>query len=301
MTGPLIGIATKLLEIQREVIGILALDSEFWRRDQLPGLLDTYDDTRRRLRLLVEDTSVLTLPGPEYALERGVLQEALLGELPLDRLLASDQPGNSLSFTTEELEPLGEQMLTWFSHYDYAQNRLSGAVLVLNAGAFGGDAAVFVDEIVECYAFERYTAVYALCRTALEASLRPVYQAHGLADPDSASSRHVGEKIRRQRYPDWKKRRYTDEDRLYVEDFSPDLDQMITRLCWLDPFSRATVSRGLTGAEPLRHVLHSIRDRGNSIIHAYRTADQASARDMMRDLFAALHVVYEARVDEDAR
>ena len=301
MTDQLVGIARELTETQREVIGILALDSEAWKWDRVPELLASYDDARRRLRQLVGDDSVVTLPDPGHAAARGVLQQALLGDLPLDRLLASGRSGNAPSFTTEELEPLAEQMLTWFSQYTYAQNRLSGAVLVLNAGSFGGHAAEFVGEIVECFAFEQYTAVYALCRTALEASLRPVYQAHGLADPDSANSHRVGERVWRQRYPDPKKDRYTHARRLYTDDFSPDLDQMITRLCWLDEFSQATVPGGPTGAEPLRHVLHRVRDHGNSLIHARRTATKESARTMMRDLFAALHVVYETGAPPDVR
>lgn len=278
--------------------------SEAWREEELleeaRRYLEGYNDAHRRLRLLVGETSILKLPGPEHKRERWFLQQVLVGESPLDRLLLKMDVQNPLHFTEDELEPIVDEYLSWFSYLEYAQAKVAGAVLVVNAGELPPDLMHFVHEIQECFAFKRYTAVYALCRTALEAGLLPLYRVNRLDHPDSRNSQYVRGKINGTRMSPKKKKRLTAYDQLYshltLDDFSPTLEQMITRLCWLPNYSGARV-----GEEWLRNVLHSIRDRGNSLIHANTTADRASARQMMNDLFQALHALYEIDVHTEER
>lgn len=276
--------------------------SEAWRKEEASEKvgrhLEGYNDARRRLRLLVGETSVLKLPGPEHKRERWFLQQVLLEESPIDQFLRKLEVRNPLHFTDDELEPIVEEYLSWFSYLDYAQAKLVGAVLVVNAGELPADLMHFVYEIQECYAFQRYTAVYALCRTALEAGLLPVYQANRLDHPDSANSRYVRERIDNTKLKSWRKEMLTKNRELFshltLDDFSPTLDQMITRLCWLPNYSKAKVGDG-----KLRDVLHDIRRRGNSLIHANRTADRQSAKRMMHDLLQALHTLYEVEPHQD--
>ena len=277
-------------------------ESEAWKKDESEKRaeqhLENYNDARRRLRLTVGQASVLHLPGAEHKRERWFLQQVLLEEAPLDKLFRSLGQRNSLHFSEEELNPIVEEYLSWFSYLDYAQAKLEGAVLVVNAGELPPDLMHFVTEIQECYAFQRYTAVYALCRTALEAGLLPVYRANQLAHPDSRNSQYVRKRIEGTKMKSEKKKRLTAYSQLYsnltLDDFSPSLEQMITRLCWLSNYSKAKV-----GDELLRSLLHDIRDRGNSMIHANMTANRQSARQMMIDLFQALHALHEVESQSD--
>ena len=294
-------IAFHLNDLNIEVLSILVEESEGWKKDRVPELVEQYEDVHRRLRLLVHDVGEVNLPGLEHAKIRGIIQDALLYELPLDRILYNDDTRWPVNFTTDELEPVAKDFLTWFSHYRYAENKLNGAFLVLNARSLPPDASIFVSEIVECFAFEQYTAVYALGRVALETTLRSVYLANGLGDPDSSTSTIVRERVEASGLNHNRRRSLWKPDNLYsklsLDDFSPNLNQMIERLCFLDRYRTASVSVGsktkMLDEEPLSDVLHRIRDRGNSLLHGNRTGDRASAREMMRDLFRALYTLYE--------
>jgi len=308
----LLRLAATLQDLTDEILGILLLDSEAWKEGLLPSLLDAYEEAQRELRVLVHDDAEVALPGPENEKARATIQRALLGELPVDLMLSEGHGRESFEFSDSEVEAVAQDFLSWYSHYDYARAKLGGASLVLAAGALPEEASGFVGEILECYAFQRYVAVYALARVAMEATLRAVYVREGLANPDSDASRRVRERIESSADLDKGKRKGllsrsayarrsgSELSDLTLDDFSPRLFQMIQRLCFLDAYAAATVASGFSGREPLLGVLERIRQRGNSILHGNRTADRESARAMMRDLIRALHVVHEVSA-RDAR
>lgn len=293
----LVAVAHELLETQLDVVkAMLALKRPEDAEAKAAAVkvaaerFQALDDVRRRLRLLVAGDQVVYMPN--HDMERGVINEALRYEMPLDKYLASRDIDVRVDFDWEDIEPIAEDHLMGFSEIDYAYARVQGAVLVVRAGELPGDLLHFIDEIQECFAFERHTAVYALCRVALEAALLHVYRLNGLDHPDTSNSMHVRERINGRPMKPYRKKFLTEDPRLYsdltLDDFSPTLDQMITRLCWLSRYSAAKV-----GDEWLSAVMHRIRDRGNSLLHANRTAGKESAVGMMDDLFRALHVLYE--------
>lgn len=292
-------IAKRIREINREVLEALLdmVSGEAGRQNDrhVAGLLEEHEDLHRRLRLLVRDEGQIHLTGPDDSWVRKTVQDALLCELPVDQLLSGESEGRAVDFTVEELEPVVEEFQVWFDPYTYANRKLNVAVLVLRAERLPPEAVEFVDEMIECYAFERYTAVYALARVALESSLRSVYVANGLADPESGNSRVVRERGRASGLP----KRFTNSKNLFstltLDDFSPTLDQMIRRLCYLDGYQSAVVPVEVTKSEPLEEVLDRIRRLGNSILHGNRVGDRESARVMMRDLFRTLHVLHEVQ------
>lgn len=288
MHDHLLTLAVNIRDLHREVLGMLLLDPESWDRARVRNLLDEYDAARRRLRILVHEHSELLLPEAEHTEARLVLQASLLGEMPLDRLMAGEDGSQRIDFSEEELAPVVEEYLSRFSYLEYAQNKLNGAFLVVKAESLPETASHFVDEIVECFAFERYTAVYALARVALESAIRGVYLENGLANPDSLNARLVREKY------------LMSGRKLTLDDFSPSLDQMIRRLCTLRPYQSAVVETGLTGTEPLEALLHRIREGGNSILHGNRVATRATARTMMHDLFRGLHALHEIPPNAEA-
>ena len=292
-----ITLARELQEKHDEVVSFFVDGGEAWRRPSIEEALEEYHALRRRLKIAVGEMNVVVLPGAEYAGERRTIQNALANELPLDWLHERVGVSSRIFFEIDELEPIAEEYLSWFSQYDYARARLESAVLVLNAGDVPEIFSHYVREVQECFAFQRYTAVYALSRTTLEAGLLPIYQQNRLDKPDSENAQRVRSSILSTRSPDWRKRHLTEDKNLFsslsIDDFSPSLDQMITRLCWLPRYSAAKVRE-----ERLRDVLHRIRDRGNSLIHGRRTADRATAKEMMHDLFRSLHVIYEVEPHE---
>lgn len=302
---------TELLALAREIeghqVGFVAaisayLDpSEQWKKEQsyaeAGGHLNAYNDARRRLRLLVADTPILKLPGHEHAKERGFLNAVLLNESLVDRFLSEAGARNPLDFDIEELEPLAEEYLAWFSHYEYARARLEGAVLVLNAGVLPDDFQEFVSEIQECFAFERYTAVCALCRTTLESGLLRVYAANQLDDRESANSKAVKDLVERNVEDKGLRKALTSRSNLFfsgtLDDERPTIFQMSERLCWLPAYRDAEA-----GDEPLREVLARVRKQGNDLIHAKWAGDYKAAKSLMTDLFRALHLLFELKPEK---
>ena len=292
-------LAGELLECQLEVLNrLIGYKRGEEDLERVVAALASYDDARRRLRLLIADTPALTLPGAEHAFSRGILQEVLSESTPVDRVRKTLGIDGGLTFTDEELDPVAQNYLAWFSHWDYAQARLEGSVLVLRAGSLPGDLNHLISEIQECYAFQRGTAVVSLCRTALEVGLRPIYSVNHLHDPYSANSAYVRDKIYTTRARPGRKRHLTEDENLYsdktADDFSPTIDQMITRLCWLPRYSEATVGERL-----LRDAMHHLRDKANAHVHGNASEDSVGPKPMMATLFQCLHALYEIDPHED--
>jgi hypothetical protein len=75
-------------------------------------------------------------------------------------------------FDENEIDHLAEKhFLIRGSHLEYTQNYLSISSLILGINV-PDIFKEFVMEAKYCYAFEQYLAVYALCRTILETSIR---------------------------------------------------------------------------------------------------------------------------------
>ncbi|MFC1556954.1 hypothetical protein ACFL6I_19655 [candidate division KSB1 bacterium] len=74
-----------------------------------------------------------------------------------------------------EIEQLGLDLFySWFSHYEYIEGFCSIGTLILEKGKIPDYLAHFLDEARICYAFQQYSAVYSLCRTILEITVRNV-------------------------------------------------------------------------------------------------------------------------------
>ena len=75
-------------------------------------------------------------------------------------------------FDWNEIEALAEKhFLTWLNHLTFTQEFISISSLILGVN-IPDILKQFVKEVKYCYAFEQYLAVYALCRTILETSIR---------------------------------------------------------------------------------------------------------------------------------
>jgi hypothetical protein len=98
--------------------------------------------------------------------------------LPADDIIAAlDMPDASESFMSlsyEEIEEYGSDIFySWFSHHEYIRGLYEIGSLIIGLSV-PGHLKRFVSEAKECYAFMQYNAVYSLCRTILEASVRHI-------------------------------------------------------------------------------------------------------------------------------
>lgn len=74
----------------------------------------------------------------------------------------------------EKLDELAfSEFYSWFGPSIYFWNLLEIGVLIVDKKVHA-KVEKFVDEARQCYAFERYNAVYSICRTMIEAALRDV-------------------------------------------------------------------------------------------------------------------------------
>jgi hypothetical protein len=74
----------------------------------------------------------------------------------------------------EEIESLGSDLFySWFSHYEYLEGMFEIGSLVAKVSV-PENLRSFIEEGKKCYAFQQYNAVYSLCRTILEASIRNI-------------------------------------------------------------------------------------------------------------------------------
>src|SRR5690606_33063529 len=115
-------------------------------------------------------------------------QKVLLDDpLPLEETLAgtpfSDLLKDELSL--DELNDLADlHFHDWFSHYEYVSGMLEAGALVARVEATPPELDAFLQEVRQCYAFQQYLAVCALCRTAIEITLRHLVRLEGFFDPE---------------------------------------------------------------------------------------------------------------------
>lgn len=174
--------ALKLRTLNRLMVKAVAESDLEAIRDVLPK----YVDTKKRIK-----TQLLEIPAPKIhdrkALE--VLQKLSEGEsLPGDNIVASIEEmagvqGNLTILDDAELESLGSDLFySWFSHYEYIQGLYEMGSLVLSISV-PEHLHRFVKEAKNCYAFQQYNAVYSLCRTMLECSVRDICARRKLIRP----------------------------------------------------------------------------------------------------------------------
>src|SRR5690606_1002874 len=137
---------------------------------------------------------------------------------------------------------------SWYSHFEYVEGLFRMGSLIAGVGDLPRELGGFIHEMRQCFVFQQYRAVYALCRTAVEVSVRDVYLRRGLANPYSSAFGRV-ERYVEEHYPNLRDR---------VRKFSPSLFDMMNVL-EMDP-----------AFEPLGDALHSVRRTTNSLIHGNR-------------------------------
>jgi hypothetical protein len=171
--------ALRLEELNRFMVKAV-IDSDM---DALNKLLPEYIEVRKRVK-----TQLMDNPAPQIHNRKAL---DVLQQLSEDKTLAADRivskledtmdvSGQLMELTEEEIETLGiQKFYSWFSHYDYIQCLYEIGSLILGI-TVPPHLRQFVSEAKECYAFQQYNAVYSLCRTILEASVKHICEKCGL-------------------------------------------------------------------------------------------------------------------------
>ena len=176
-----------------------------------------------------------------------------------------------VELTPEEYKKYGEKYFyEWFSGEEYAEALIKSQLLILRTGKIPKELRHFADEIRSCYAFQKYTAAFTLCRTLLEISVVNIFESNKLHLYDTPFAEPTIE------YYESK-----NSDKA-IDKFDPNL------------FDRIKILAKLPKFENLESQLHDVRILGNSIIHGNRVATYRTATDMIQKTFNVIHNLYEA-------
>ncbi|MBN1568341.1 MAG: hypothetical protein JXA73_10885 [Acidobacteria bacterium] len=108
--------------------------------------------------------------------------EGLTGnKLHLESLNPKDADFNNLNEALLD-EIASNELYSWWGPYDYVWGLVDIGILIVGA-SIPTNLRKFLNEARNCYAFKQYNAVYSLCRTILEASMRDVGIRNGTIKP----------------------------------------------------------------------------------------------------------------------
>lgn len=238
-----------------------------WRTDEWARLFSEFADIKTQLQKeLLINRSLVNLPGPAVADVRTVLKKIAAGEpLPVEQALSGGPLKNALPgpLTEDDFEELGrEGLYSWLSHIEYAEGLYRAGALVVACGEVPKNLERFVDETRQCFAFQQYNAVCALCRTMLEIVVRDVAIAYGVIPRDTGKVSHLAARGRKPQGPELK-----------------DMIQQVTEHSEL---------------RHLRDPLHRVRQGTNAVIHGNRSVSESDALRTLKETLSIIHRLYEA-------
>lgn len=143
----------------------------------LHRILPEYVKTKKRIK-----TQLLEVPTPRIHDRQAlnILQRLSEGEnLPADNIVTAVEEmagvqGRLTALDEDDIESLGSDLFySWFSHYEYIEGLYEMGSLVVSISV-PDHLSKFVNEAKNSYAFQQYNAVYSLCRTILESSVRDI-------------------------------------------------------------------------------------------------------------------------------
>jgi len=171
------------MSLQNDLLSLDIMDKRVVRaiveRDEenLMTALSEYESLRKSIRVNLLKQSIASVNDVRAV---DLLKKITTGEgLPTDKLikhLVSTTGSGRLpeEFGEEELPALGSDLFySWFSHIEYIAGLAELRPLVVQASV-GETVERLVRQAKDCYAFQQYEAVYSLCRTVIEASIRDI-------------------------------------------------------------------------------------------------------------------------------
>lgn len=228
-----------------------------WNPELVAQLATEFADTKRRVQTHLIENPSAQLPGAEAAASRVILTKIAAGEsLPVEDALIGRIIDCGLD--EEDLEEIGaRELYSWISHIEYASGLFKAGALIVNCDSLPSNLGTFLDEARQCFAFQQYNAVCALCRAMLDISVKDVATTRGILQRDD----HTVVQLARRRHES--------------------LRDLINAITHRPEFAH------------LRDQLHEIRISTNPVVHGGRAADEDSAIRTLRDALKVIHKLYE--------
>jgi hypothetical protein len=185
--------AMRLRELDRQVVEAIVTDTF----SRLPELIAEFHALKRRIQSAQIDPTVLPIASEEALPVLRQLRE----ERPFhaDRLMEalqarSDEKIPFDELTDAEIDDLGsEYFYSWFSHYEYIRNLYGLGTLIVTA-SIPERVRAYLAEARQCYAFQQFHAVLALCRAFIEATARDICEQRGLIGADDTAVININER-----------------------------------------------------------------------------------------------------------
>lgn len=173
---------------------------------------------------------------------------------------------------SDELKQLAsDEFYSWFSGEEYIQDKIKGQLLILQSERLPEYLTDYVNEIRECFTFQRYIAAFVLCRTVFEIAIRDLTHKNQLLKENSKHWNLVKDFIANQ----------LEKNNRSLEKYLPTLEVYIELLSCIPSFQQ------------YKNEMHELRAQGNSVIHANKIVGRTECQKMVRDTFWLTHKLYE--------
>lgn len=262
LTDAIVRKARRLIELDPLIVRAIIM----WQTDEWARYFAEFSDIKTQLRKALIEQPLLHLPGSAAADVRALLKKIAADEpLPVEKALSGGPLKNALPppLNEDDFEELGRQSLySWMSHVEYAEGLYKAGALVVACGEIPNNLERFTAEARQCYAFQQYNGVCALCRTMLEIAVRDVAIDYGVIPRDTGKVSHLAARGRKPQ--------------------GPDLSEMIHRIT-----EHSEVLH-------LRDPLHRVRQLTNAVIHGSRSVSENEALRILKETLSAIHRLYEA-------
>jgi len=235
---------------------------------------------KKQIRSASLNSSIFCMPGPEMEEVRTIIQKINFDEkLPFEKIFIGT-PFEEL-FDTElnddDVADLESDMFySWFSGYDYVIDLYSVGGLIVGVGDLPKSLSPFVDELRLCYVFQRYLAVYTLCRAVIEITISDLYKKNKLNDSNSENYIRV------------KKLILLIDPKFRFPKYDPTLYQMTKMLTSLYSY------------EHMRDILDDIREKTNPLVHGNLDISGGKHEEIIKVTLQAVHDLYEVEVGASA-
>lgn len=239
-------------------------------------------EVKKQIKLLTFDRSVLTIPDSKNKKIRAVLQKISLGEqLPLEKIFSGTELekifATNLEYNeTDDLE--SDLFYSWFSGYDYVKELFSVGSLIVSIGDLPSSLLKFVNELRLCYVFQRYLAVYSLCRAVLEITMNDLFDKNGLDNKASQNYQQIKKHIVESEASLPKNRKFQFPRK------APTLYQSIKMLTNMDSYTHLEVT------------LNDIREKTNPLVHGDIDNHINKPLEIIRITLQSVHDLYEVEL-----
>jgi len=256
------------------------VNNGFFDDNQALYYITEWNNVKKQIRLATLETSVSCIPGSENKEIRTIIQKINLDEkLPFEKIFTGTvfERLFETELNNDEICDLESDVFySWFSGYDYVKELYNVGTLIAGVGNLPSHLSAFVDEMRVCYVFQRYLAVYTLCRAVIEISIRDLYKKNNLNDKKSVNYCQVKKLISR------------NSRKFKVKPCDPTLYQMIEMLTTLNSYKH------------LADKLHDIRKNTNHIVHGDIDAQGYKPMEIIKKTLQLVHDLYEIKEERQA-